>query len=52
MRILQQGHNLREATLISLICGKYFGYNQAEEQIEEDIKQKLFDEFNNRRRKS
>ena len=49
MRILQQGHNVREATLISLICGKYFGYNQAEEQIEEDIKQKLFDAFNNRR---
>ena len=52
MRILQDGHNVREASLISLICGKYFGYNQAEEQIEEDIKQKLFDEFNNRRRKS
>jgi len=49
MRILQQGYNVREATLISLICGKYFGYNQAEEQIEEDIKQKLFDAFNNRR---
>jgi hypothetical protein len=49
MRILQQGHNVREAALISLICGKYFGYNQAEEQIEEDIKQKLFDAFNNRR---
>ena len=49
MKILQQGYNVREATLISLICGKYFGYNQAEEQIEEDIKQKLFDAFNNRR---
>ena len=49
MRILQQGHNIREAVLISLICGKYLGYNQAAEQIEEDIKQKLFDAFNNRR---
>ena len=49
MRILQQGHNVREATLISLICGKHFGYNQAEERIEEDIKQKLFDAFNTRR---
>ena len=49
MRILQQGYNVREATLISLICGKYFGYHQAEEQIEEDIKQKLFDAFNTRR---
>ena len=49
MKILQQGYNVREATLISLICGKYFGYNQAEEQIEEDIKQKLFDAFNTKR---
>ena len=49
MKILQQGHNVREAVLISLICGKYFGYNEAEEQIEEDIKQKLFDAFNSRR---
>ena len=49
MKILQQGHNIREATLISLICGKYLGYHQAEEQIEEDIKQKLFDAFNTRR---
>ena len=49
MKILQQGYNVREATLISLICGKYFGYNQAEEQIEENVKQKLFDAFNNRR---
>ena len=49
MKILQQGYNVREATLISLICGKYFGFNLAEEQIEEDIKQKLFDAFNKRR---
>ena len=49
MRILQHGHNLREAILISFICGKYFGYNQAEEQIEESLKQKLFDAFNNSR---
>ena len=49
MKILQQGHNVREATLIALMCGKYFGFFQAEEQIEEDIKQKLFDAFNNRR---
>ena len=49
MKILQQGHNVREATLIALMCGKYFGFKQAEEQIEEDIKQKLFDAFNNRR---
>ena len=50
MKILQQGNNVREATLIGMICGKYFGFIQAEEQIEEDIKQKLFDAFNSRRR--
>ena len=49
MKILQQGYNVREATLISLICGKHFGYNQAEERIEENLKQKLFDAFNTRR---
>ena len=49
MKILQQGNNVREATLIGLICGKYFGFNHAEEKIEEDIKQKLFDAFNKRR---
>ena len=49
MKILQQGHNVREATVIALMSGMYFGFNQAEEQIEEDIKQKLFDAFNNRR---
>ena len=49
MKILQKGHNIREATLIALMSGMYFGFNQAEEQIEEDIKQKLFDAFNNRR---
>ena len=49
MKILQQGYNVREAVLIALMCGKYFGFNKAEEQIEEDIKQKLFDAFNNRR---
>ena len=29
--------------------GKYFGFNHAEEQIEDDIKQKLIDAFNKRR---
>ena len=49
LTILQQGNNVREATLIGMLCGKYLGFNQAKEQIEEDIKQKLFDAFNNRR---
>ena len=51
LKILQQGYNLREATLIGMLCGKRLGLNQAQEQIEEDIKQRLFDAFNNRREK-
>ena len=50
LRILQQGYNIREATLIGLFCGVDLGFNQAKDQIEEDIKQKLFDAFNNSRR--
>ena len=50
MKILQQGNNVREATLIGMLCGKYFGFTQAEEKIEKDIKQKLFDAFNSRKR--
>ena len=49
MKILQKGNNIREATLIGILCGKNLGFNQAQEQIEEDIKQKLFDAFNNNR---
>ena len=49
LSILQQGHNVREATLIGILCGKDLGFHQAQEQIEEDIKQKLFDAFNNSR---
>ena len=49
LTILQQGHNVREATLIGMLCGQNFGFNQAKEQIEDDIKQKLFDAFNNSR---
>lgn len=48
LNILQQGNNVREATLIGILCGQHFGFNQAKEQIEQDIKQKLFDAFNNR----
>ena len=49
LKILQQGNNIREATLIGILCGKHLGFNQAQEQIEEDIKQKLLDAFNNNR---
>ena len=49
MKILQQGYNVRESTLIGILCGRYFGFDKAEKQIEDDIKQKLFDAFNNKR---
>ena len=49
MKILQQGYNVREATIIGILCGQGIGFNKAEKQIEADIKQKLFDAFNSRR---
>tara|TARA_Y100001968_G_scaffold332691_1_gene391840 strand:+ start:2449 stop:2751 length:303 start_codon:yes stop_codon:yes gene_type:complete len=49
LKILQQGNNVREATLIGFLCGQNLGFEKAKEQIEEDIKQKLFDAFNNRK---
>ena len=46
MKILQQGNTMSEKQLINISdLWKIFGFNQAEEQIEEDIKQKLFDAF-------
>ena len=50
LKILQQGNNIREATLIGILCGKYLGYNEAKDQMEDEIKQKLFDAFNNQNR--
>ncbi len=49
LKILQQGNNVREATLIGLLCGKLIGFNEAEERIEEEIKEKLFAAFKNNR---
>ena len=45
LKILQQGYNVREATLIGLICGQLIGYANAEEKIENDIKERLFKAF-------
>ena len=50
LKILQQGNNIREATLIGILCGKYLGYNESQDQMEDEIKQKLFDAFNNQNR--
>ena len=49
LKILQQGNNIREATLIGLLCGKLIGFAEAEEKIERDIKDKLFNAFKNNR---
>ena len=47
LKTLQQGNNVREATLVGLLCGKMIGFSNAEERIEEDIKEKLFNAFKN-----
>jgi len=47
LKILQQGYNVREATLIGLICGQLIGYSNAEEKIENEIKERLFQAFKN-----
>tara|TARA_B100000287_G_C20437944_1_gene704369 strand:- start:451 stop:783 length:333 start_codon:yes stop_codon:yes gene_type:complete len=49
LKILQQGNNIREAALISLICGRLIGFGEAEDKIEEEIKEKLFNAFKNNR---
>ena len=46
MKVLQQGFNVREATLIGILCGSIIGYNFAEED-KENIKDKLFNAFKN-----
>mgnify|MGYP001179959366 CR=1 FL=1 len=49
LKILQQGNNVREATLIGLLCGKLIGFSEAEQKIERDIKDKLFNAFKKNR---
>ena len=49
LKILQQGNNVREATLIGLLCGKLIGFVVAEKKIERDIKDKLFNAFKKNR---
>ena len=45
LRILQHGCNIREATLIGILIGKNIGYSEAEEKIEQEIKEKLYNAF-------
>lgn len=47
LKVLQQGFNVREATLIGILCGSILGYNFAEEDMENAIKDKLFNAFKN-----
>jgi hypothetical protein len=49
MKILQKGHNLREAIYIAMIIGRIEGYVQAEMDMEEDIKEKLYQAFRGNR---
>ena len=47
LKILQQGFNIREATLSGIILGKKLGYDTAKIEMEEDIKDKLYKAFKN-----
>tara|TARA_B100001758_G_C18361866_1_gene586226 strand:- start:69 stop:374 length:306 start_codon:yes stop_codon:yes gene_type:complete len=49
LKILQQGNNIREATLIGILCGRLIGFLEAEDKIELEIKEKLFNAFKNSR---
>ena len=47
LKILQQGLNIREATLLGIILGEKVGYKQAKIEMEEAIKDKLYRAFKN-----
>ena len=47
LKILQQGLNIREATLLGIILGEKGGYKQAKIEMEEEIKDKLYRAFKN-----
>lgn len=47
LKILQQGYNIREATLSAMILGEQLGYKKAETEMEEEIKDKLYRAFKN-----
>jgi len=46
---LQQGYNIREATLSAIILGEQLGYKKAEIEMEKEIKDKLYRAFKNNR---
>ena len=47
LKILQQGHNIREAALAGMIIGEKFGYEKAKIELEDEIKDKLYRAFKN-----
>ena len=47
LKILQQGFNIREATLAGIVLGQKLGYNTAKIEMEEEIKDKLYNAFKN-----
>ena len=47
LKILQQGFNIREATLSGIILGQKLGYSTAKIEMEEEIKDKLYKAFKN-----
>ena len=47
LKILQQGFNIREATLLGILLGEKLGYDKAQVEMEEAIKDKLYRAFKN-----
>ena len=47
LKILQQGCNIREATLTGILLGEKIGFRKAEIEMEEQIKDKLYRAFKN-----
>ena len=47
MKILQQGYNIREIALLAMVLGKKIGYEKAKDELEEEIKDKLYKAFKN-----
>ena len=47
LKILQQGLNIREATLVGIYYGQKNGYKKAQLEMEDEIKDKLFRAFKN-----
>jgi hypothetical protein len=47
LKILQQGFNIREATLSAIILGQKLGYSTAKIEMEAEIKEKLYKAFKN-----